>query len=122
MIKSQDKRRFIRLEIPVEIVFIRKAGNVLKNAVSKDISSEGLRFSTDERLNPGEELELKLILTSAANPVHAAGKVVWVSDASIDRKECEVGIEFVKIEEDNKNTFLKFLCDMVYNQAKKVNL
>ena len=32
-----------------------------------------------------------------------------------DNSPFDVGTELVDIEEDNKNTFLKFLCDLIYN-------
>lgn len=122
MLKSpEDKRKFIRLEIPIEVDYISKANGLLKKTVSKDISAEGLRFLTNAPIEKNEDLELKLMLPEARNPVHAIGKVAWIKKFSLDENAFEVGIEFIKIEEDNKNTFLKFLCDIMYDQVEKIS-
>jgi len=52
--------------------------------------------------------------------VHAKGKVIWIKQLSLeDDAARDVGIELIEIEEDNKNTFLKFLCDLIYNLPKE---
>jgi hypothetical protein len=67
-------------------------------------------------LNESSVAELKLDLPGTQNPVHAKGIVVWKKKISLeDRSPYDVGIEFSEIEEDNKNTFLKFFCDHIYN-------
>jgi len=41
--------------------------------------------------------------------------VVWsIESGSSKSHSYSSGIDFEKIEEDNKNTFLKFLCDLMY--------
>jgi len=43
------------------------------------------------------------------------GVVVWsIESGSSKSHSYSSGIDFEKIEEDNKNTFLKFLCDLMY--------
>ena len=119
MKKIEERRKFIRLEVPVELKYIIKDGNLRKDVTTKDLSCDGLRFISDEGLEEGSILELNLSIPSANNPVHINGKVVWVRKLSLeDGSPFEVGIEFLQIEEDNKNTFLKYLCDLIYNQTK----
>lgn len=118
---SEDRRKFIRLEMPIEVDYISKASGLLKKTISKDISAEGLRFLTNTSIEKNEDLELRLVLPEARNPVHIMGKVIWIKKFSLDENAFEVGIEFIKIEEDNKNTFLKFLCDIMYDQVKKIS-
>ncbi len=116
-----EKRRYIRLEMPIKIIYNAKNDNQMKESFSKDISAEGLRFIASSPINPGAEIELKISLPDATNPVHIQGKTVWCSKTNQGDEIYEVGVEFVKIEEDNKNTFLKFLCDTMYKQAKKLS-
>ena len=61
-------------------------------------------------------LEIKLDIPEVPNPVHAKGKIMWKKKLSLeDNAPFDIGAELLDIEEDNKNTFLKFLCDLIYN-------
>ena len=121
MKKIEEKRKFIRLEVPVELKYIAEGETIRKDVTTKDISCEGLRFISNDEIKEGAILEFSLDVPNANNPVHINGNVVWVKRLSTeDGAPFEVGVEFAKIEEDNKNTFLKYLCDLIYNQAKKM--
>jgi c-di-GMP-binding flagellar brake protein YcgR len=112
-----ERRKYIRLKTPVPVTYsIPDAGKVY-SSVAKDISAEGLRFETREKdLKESCNIELKLSIHGASNPVHAKGRIVWKRQISLeDNAPYDVGVEFTEIEEDNKNTFLKFLCDLIYN-------
>ncbi|MCX5679666.1 MAG: PilZ domain-containing protein [Candidatus Omnitrophica bacterium] len=121
MIKAKDgfreRRRYVRLKTPVELSYFSGNGQKVSKAVTTNISADGLRFQTEDRdINDGDSLELKLSLTGAANPVHAKAKVVWKKRLSLeDGSPFDVGLEFIAIEEDNKNTFLKNFCDLMYS-------
>jgi hypothetical protein len=119
-----ERRKYIRLQTPIKMAYVLPDKGKLYNTVTKNISAEGLRFETnDKALRPDDAIELKLNINGAVNPVHAKGRVIWKKKLSLeDRTPFDVGIEFIEIEEDNKNTFLKFLCDLIYNmpgEAKK---
>lgn len=119
--KLVERRKYIRLKTPIPLTYvIPQTGNTY-DAVTKDISADGLRFETKEKdLKESCQIELKLAIYGANNPIHAKGKVVWKRQVSLeDNAPYDVGIEFIEIEEDNKNTFLKFLCDLIYNLPKE---
>ena len=116
-----ERRRFIRLKTPVLVTYsIPETGDICKS-VTKDISADGLRMeSNDKDIKVSGIVELKLEIYGANNPVHAKGRVVWKKKICLeDNAPYDIGIEFVEIEEDNKNTFLKFLCDLIYNIQKE---
>jgi len=116
-----EKRRFIRFEINLEVDYIvKKEPRVEKKGATKDICAGGINLLTDEKLEVGEEVELKMFLSKALNPAHLNGVVVWSKDDSSGEKlSHSAGIEFKAIEEDNKNSFLKFLCDLMYKKVGK---
>lgn len=117
----EERRRFIRLEVPIELKYIADDDHsqVRRLAATKDLSCDGLRFISEYKIDNGSMLDLNLTIPGANNPVHIKGKAVWSRKVSSeDSAFFEVGIEFVQIEEDNKNTFLKYLCDLVYNETK----
>ena len=118
--KLIERRRYVRLYVPVAVFYTFPENDKIHSAVTKDISAEGLRFETqDAQLSESALVELKLDLPGTPNPVHAKGKVAWKRRLSLeDSAPSDVGIEIISIEEDNKNTFLKFLCDLIYSLPK----
>lgn len=120
MVKTPDgfreRRRYVRLNTPVEISYFPGGGRKVSSAVTTNLSADGLRFQTkDKGIDKGDSLEIKLSMAGAANPVHAKAEVIWKKRLSLeDGSPFDVGMAFVSIEEDNKNTFLKNLCDLLY--------
>jgi len=112
-----ERRKYIRLPAPIRLTYTNVDSGRTHNADVKDISPEGVRFETqDKALGSSDNLELKLDIPNAPNSVHAKGTVVWKEKLSLeDTSPFDFGIEFSEIEDDNKNTFLKFLCDLIYN-------
>jgi len=119
--KLIERRRYIRLKTPIPVTYTVAGTGSIYSAVTKDISADGLRLESEAKdLNISSVVELKLEIYGAHNPVHAKGKIVWKKKLSLeDNAPFDVGVEFIEIEEDNKNTFLKFLCDLIYNLQKE---
>jgi len=113
----RERRRYVRLKTPVELSYFSGDGRKVSKTITTNMSADGLRFQTEDRdISEGDSLELKLSMAGAANPVHAKAKVVWTKRVSLeDGAPSDVGLEFTDIEEDNKNTFLKNLCDLIYS-------
>ena len=112
-----ERRSFIRLREPIKITYTVADDDRVHNVITKDISADGLRFETTNKgIEEDDLIEMKLDIPGVANPVHARGKVMWKKKLSLeDDAPFDVGTELLEIEEDNKNTFLKFLCDLIYN-------
>lgn len=117
-----ERRRYTRLQTPINLSYALSDENRIYNAATKDISADGLRFETPVKtLQQSNVLELKLNIPGAPNPVHGRARVIWKKKISLeDRAPFHLGLEFIEIEEDNKNTFLKFLCDLIYNLPKEI--
>ncbi len=114
-----ERRKYLRIETPdISLRVVTEDGHIEKPKM-KNISPLGLRFETQKELKDGEKLELTLELPKTQNPIHIKGKVVWLKKTSLeDIALFDVGCEFVKIEEDNKNTFLKYFCDLMYGETE----
>ena len=120
MRKPEERRKFTRYAMPLPMAYILDGENIVHRSTVKNISSLGVRFESPKALKEGATLELKLELPKAANPVHAQGRLAWVRKTTLeDNCPYDIGLEFVRIEEDNKNTFLKFLCDLAYKYGHK---
>lgn len=113
--RVEERRRYLRLNISIQMEYILPNSNKRHVVTTKDISAVGLKFTSTEQLEQGTSLEITLRLPNTQNPVHITGRVAWITKESLeDNAPSAIGIEFVKIEEDNKNTFLKYLCDLIY--------
>jgi len=118
----REKRRFIRFEIALKTAYIvQKEPKIEKFGVTKDISAQGMQLLTSEKLEFGDKVDLKVFVPEALNPAHIKGVIVWSKELAEAAKgySHSAGIDFEKIEEDNKNTFLKFLCSLMYTENKK---
>ena len=115
--KLVERRSFIRMREPISVSYTVAERDKVYNVTAKDISAEGLRFQTTDRMiKEGDTLEMRLDIRAVANPVHVKSKIMWKKKLSLeDNAPFDVGTELIEIEEDNKNTFLKFLCDLLYN-------
>lgn len=117
----REKRRFIRFEIPIKAAYIlQKEPKIEKIGTTKDICAGGIQLLTSEAIPVSSKIDIKLFIPEALNPAHLKGTVVWSKEVTAKKSlsYC-AGIEFDKIEEDNKNTFLKFLCEMMYDKIGK---
>ncbi len=120
MKKPEERRKFTRYSVPLKISYVIEGDNIVYKGTTNNVSSLGIRFESEKRLKEGDFLELKFEVPKASNPVHAQGKLVWVKKLTLeDNSPYDVGMEFLKIEEDNKNTFLKFMCDLAYKYGHK---
>lgn len=116
-----ERRRYVRLETPITISYVLPDGDSILHTSTKNISADGLRFQTfDKSLSEADTVTLNLHIPEAVNPVHAKATVIWKKRISLeDGAPYDVGLEFTEIEEDNKNTFLRFLCDVMYALPKE---
>jgi len=117
---GQERRQYLRVQAPLNIRVIN-AGNTVRKTETKDISPLGLRFEVEQGvLEINDKVELKIEIPNALSPVHAKAKVVWKRKvAEGEGSSVDIGCEFTDIEEDNKNTFLKYFCDLLYERGKE---
>lgn len=115
----RERRGYIRTNTSVRLSvnLEDKAAAKTVIAVTRNISATGLLIETDESLPIGSNVSIDIDTPKANNPIHCTGKVVWAAPIANSEK-FNLGIELMDIEEDNKNTFLKFLCDTIYNSIE----
>lgn len=111
----REKRRFIRFDVSLKVTYIvQREPKIEKIGLTKDISAQGIQLLTVDKLEQGDKLDLKIFVPDAMNPAHIKGAVVWLKTLEHPKSYAySAGVDFGKIEEDNKNTFLKFLCSLM---------
>lgn len=117
----REKRKFIRFDVALKVAYIiRREPKIEKSGTTRDISAQGMQLLTNDKIKPGDKLDLKIFLPEALNPAHVRGIVVWsIESGDAKGHSYSAGVDFEKIEEDNKNTFLRFLCGLMYEGDKK---
>jgi len=118
MMKLPERRRFVRIEVPLQVLV--KVGDFAEEVVTKNVSPVGLRFEISRSLKESGEVALALCLPTTDEPIRLTGRVVWQNKTSLeDNAPYDVGIEVVDIEDGDKNIYLKYLCDLLYDSTYK---
>ena len=115
----REKRQFIRFDIALKVAYIvQKDPKIERIGTTRDVSAQGMQLLTSDKLEPGDKIDFKIFVPEALNPSHMKGNVVWSRELEHPKSHSySAGIDFGKIEEDNKNTFLRFLCNLMYEKT-----
>lgn len=80
---------------------------------SKNISENGIRIVTLEKINPDTVLDLKFLLPGSKEAVLATARVVWAKEFMVGNlnssKACDTGLEFVSISKEDKGKINQFV-------------
>ena len=111
---AEDKRRFVRLNVFVDVVYNRiPPAEKEKLSLTKNIGKGGICLIVYEELKVSEMLDLKMFFPEEDTLIHAIGKVVWTKEFLIggmsQGKRYDVGIEFIKIKEEEADKLNKYV-------------
>ena len=107
--KGDEKRRYKRRVISLNIEYDLSPHQVYMESKSKDIGGGGICLITSEPLEKGKELLIKMFLPDNQKPFFINGKVVWNSPYVENSSEVYLnGIEFFNINEHDRNLIIKF--------------
>ncbi|MGB2630155.1 MAG: PilZ domain-containing protein [Candidatus Omnitrophota bacterium] len=116
-LKLPERRRYVRIEAPLKVKLA--SGGKSYEVTSKDISPVGVRLEIGEKLKEAEGLSLSVSLPDVAKPVRIKGKLVWQAKTSLeDKAPYDVGVEIVEVDDKDKSSFLKYVCDVLYISAE----
>jgi len=116
--QQEERRKYVRLNVANEVNFRvrdKKTAEPLKAktpGVSKDISMEGICFSTEKQLEPGTKLDLEIMLSSESEPLILKGEVKWSRplEAQANLKAMfETGVQLLTIQESDENRYLRYV-------------
>ncbi len=117
----EEKRKFIRLELPIEVKYRISIDPVVENkSLSKDISAGGLRMILKEKLPPGLLLEIKINIPDDERLISTSGEIVWQDEIVIDREvKYETGIRFVNISTEDREKISRYIRKELNQRAKE---
>ncbi|MDI6641687.1 MAG: PilZ domain-containing protein [Elusimicrobiota bacterium] len=107
MIKK-ERRKFPRIDCKVKVLYkiltdeekhmFLEFSDYVREAVSRNLSPEGLCIKTGRYLSPGSNLAVEIIFPEISEPVRALGRVIWSKDLE-SSGEFYSGIEFIAIKD-----------------------
>lgn len=117
-LKSLERRRFIRIEVPIKVRV--SAGAWSEETTTTDISPSGMGLTLRREPKDGDVCDMEMKLAEDVSPVKVRSKIVWHSRVSLeDGSPYDCGMEIVEVEESSKNILLKYLCDLLYGSSYK---
>ena len=95
---SRERRKFVRVELPCEIMIRGKKEEIISTNV-ENISVKGVCVRLDTRLKPNTHVHLD-IYGIKKKPLLCEGKIIW-SKKTNKRHHYQTGIKFYKITDGN---------------------
>ena len=108
-----ERRRLVRLESRLPTVFTVDQTTRELRAWTRDLGGAGVRFITEERLEPGTLSAMGLSLPYRDRPISFLAQVVWSRPTYEGRKsdqepQVEVGVKFVKIAAPDRSAIVQY--------------
>ena len=118
----QERRKYVRLNIALEVGYAIKGEDVTAyKSITKNISPNGARFTIEKKLPKGTILDLEIKIPSISDPIPIKAKIIWSQKDAVQQKDIyDAGFEFVHIPEQSKDIFFQYLCNLMYEQLKKM--
>ncbi len=106
----KEQRGYVRLDVDAHAKYTIKGSNDAPDMVSlEDVGCNGIRIISNKKLNKDDILELVLTIPGVEGNIVLEGKVVWQRQVTMDL--LDTGIQFVSIDEANKEKLYKFIED-----------
>lgn len=97
---TKERRRNPRIKETLKVIRCGTKYLLETNALSKDISENGICILTPYRMEIGETLNLGIYLPEYKKPIIATGRVVRRVETNDKLYPYILGIEFIKINQD----------------------
>ena len=110
----EEHRKYVRITESLKIGY--KVVNPITGpgeCLSKEISAGGIRLSVQQRLAPGDILELEISLSRSSKPIRATGEVVWVNEIEGFNLQYMIGIKFIKINPSEGSKIYNYIWEKI---------
>lgn len=85
-----------------------------------NISASGLAFHTDEELNAGQFLEIKMMLTSCMAVIVVYAKVVYcLYDEDNEEFPYHIGVDYINMKEEDRELLIKHVVKKQMQQIRE---
>lgn len=111
---SKSNRQFFRLQgidVPIDFKIVSELLDIVsaeyKQGHLRDISAGGVSFVTNENIEKGMEVRIKLPVND--DILNLMGKVVHISESSDESDEFEISLKFVFIDDHEQDKIVGFI-------------
>jgi len=109
---TKERRKFKRFDAFMNVQCRSQQASVIETSgLSKDLSREGIKVSTDRSLETGTLVDLEIQLPDEVRPVRSTGKIMWSKANAREDRGYESGVNFLLIDPVDKFRIL----DYAYN-------
>ena len=117
----QERRRYVRLNINLEVIYSLEGEKIRYTTMSKNISPNGARFLLEKEVPADSILNLEVKIPTSDEPIPIKAKVVWSKKRTEQGKNIyDTGLEFVQIPEESTTVFFQYLCNLMYDQLRTI--
>jgi len=109
-----NKRRYARVgvSLPLEYKDLRKAAELPKGSLLKNISEGGVSFTSKEFMSLACRLVLNITLPNSTKPIKAISKVAWIKRIPVG-DQYELGNQFLEITKEDKAQIINFVKESI---------
>ncbi|MBI4372982.1 MAG: PilZ domain-containing protein [Candidatus Omnitrophica bacterium] len=109
---TKERRKFKRFDAYMNVHFrSQEAKPGETTGLTKDLSREGIKVTTDKPLPAGSLVDLEIHLPDEVRPIRTTGKVMWSRPTETEEGSFESGVCFLLIDPVDKFRVL----DYAYN-------
>jgi c-di-GMP-binding flagellar brake protein YcgR len=130
--KFLERRNYVRVDLETKVNFrVRrpkgsKAASEKVVAVSRNVSVEGICFTSPVRLKEGTLLDLEIFVPNSPKPLNIKGEVRWSQPFKKEadtKKLYNTGVRLVTIEKNDEGKFILFVSNkMIERLARYLHL
>lgn len=100
---TSERRKYLRFNTPMDVQYKTLTLNpIFGKTLAKDLSREGLRIGTSDKIAVGTPLEIQMNVPGDNLPVFASGKVAWADGL-------EAGVKLTKINQGDRVRVLEYV-------------
>jgi uncharacterized protein YqfB (UPF0267 family) len=121
----KEQRKYPRFDVVAKIMVKKlESANQAQEAFVKNISAEGFCFSSEEKFNPGDVIEVEIIEENRGlDPICTKGEVVWCSQKSDTDRDSSpgaflTGIKVLGIRQSDEARFAMLYCERMLAELK----
>lgn len=101
-----DRRKFVRIRNIITVLCAGEQSGKF-TLYTDNISQGGIKGFTQTDVTEGQTIELIMLLVSVHTRLDIKGKIVWAK--KINQHQCEIGIEFINIKEEDRKKLKDYI-------------
>jgi len=114
----EERRRYIRFNVMAEVkVQVEgqkdEAQDKALSGVARNISVEGVYFTSETKFAPQTKVKLEVSLPSEPKPLHLEGEVRWCKQLQSPEGKVifGIGVKLFTIDRNDESKFVAYVCD-----------